>query len=53
MAFSFEELKVWHITADLSNEIDLLVFPWPGKENTLQMRITTNRNTLQNNNKAS
>jgi four helix bundle protein len=29
MAFRFEELKVWHIAADLSNEIDLLVKKFP------------------------
>ena len=29
MAFRFEELKVWHIAADLSNEIDLLAKTFP------------------------
>jgi four helix bundle protein len=29
MAFRFEELKVWHIAADLSNEIDLLAKKFP------------------------
>jgi four helix bundle protein len=29
MAFRFEELKVWHIAADLSNEIDLLARKFP------------------------
>lgn len=32
MAFKFEELKVWHIAADLSNEIDLLVKDFPSEE---------------------
>jgi len=32
MAFRFEELKVWHIVADLSNEIDLLAKTFPVKE---------------------
>mgnify|MGYP002397792533 CR=1 FL=1 len=32
MAFKFEELKVWHIAADLSNEIDLLVKSFPVEE---------------------
>jgi len=32
MAFRFEELKVWHIAADLSNEIDLLVKTFPIEE---------------------
>ena len=32
MAFRFEELKVWHIAADLSNEIDLLVKKFPVEE---------------------
>jgi four helix bundle protein len=32
MAFRFEELKVWHIAADLSNEIDLLVKTFPVEE---------------------
>lgn len=29
MAFRFEELKVWHKAADLSNEMDLLVRKFP------------------------
>ncbi len=29
MAFKFEELKVWHIAADLSNDIDLLARRFP------------------------
>jgi four helix bundle protein len=29
MPFRFENLKVWHIAADLSNEIDLLVKKYP------------------------
>ena len=29
MAFRFEELKVWHKAADLSNEIDLLAKKYP------------------------
>lgn len=29
MAFRFEDLKVWHIAVDLSNEIDLLVCKFP------------------------
>jgi four helix bundle protein len=29
MAFRFEELKVWHMAADLSNEIDLLARRFP------------------------
>ena len=29
MAFRFEELKVWHMAADLSNEIDLLAKKFP------------------------
>lgn len=32
MAFKFEELKVWHIAADLSNEIDLLAKTFPVEE---------------------
>lgn len=32
MAFRFEELKVWHIAADLSNEIDLLSKNFPKAE---------------------
>ena len=29
MAFRFEELKIWHLAADLSNEIDLLAKSFP------------------------
>jgi four helix bundle protein len=32
MAFRFEELKVWHRAADLSNEIDLLAKTFPAEE---------------------
>jgi len=32
MAFRFEELRVWHIAADLSNEIDLLAKTFPVEE---------------------
>jgi four helix bundle protein len=32
MAFRFEELKVWHIAADLYNEIDLLAKTFPVEE---------------------
>lgn len=32
MAFKFEELKVWHLAADLSNEIDLLAKGFPVEE---------------------
>ena len=32
MAFRFEELKVWHIAADLSNEIDLVTKTFPIEE---------------------
>jgi four helix bundle protein len=32
MAFRFEELKVWHIAADLSSEIDLLAKTFPAEE---------------------
>lgn len=32
MAFRFEELRVWHISADLSNEIDLLAKTFPIEE---------------------
>ena len=32
MAFRFEELKVWHIAADLSNEIDLVAKKFPVEE---------------------
>lgn len=32
MAFRFEDLKVWHIAVDLSNEIDLLVKTFPIEE---------------------
>jgi four helix bundle protein len=32
MAFRFEELKVWHISVDLSNEIDLLTQKFPKQE---------------------
>lgn len=32
MAFRFEELKVFHIAADLANEIDLLVKKFPVSE---------------------
>jgi len=32
MAFRFENLKVWHIAADLSNDIDLLVKKFPKVE---------------------
>src|SRR6476660_3900612 len=32
MAFRFEDLKVWHIAADLSNEIDLLAKTFPIEE---------------------
>ncbi len=29
MAFRFEELKVWHFAANLSNDIDLLARAFP------------------------
>jgi four helix bundle protein len=29
MAFRFEDLKVWHLAADLSNEIDLMARRFP------------------------
>ena len=32
MAFRFEDLKVWHISLELSNEIDRMVEPFPKKE---------------------
>ncbi|UEG50526.1 four helix bundle protein [Ferruginibacter lapsinanis] len=32
MAFRFEELKVWQLALRLSNEIDLLVKPFPKEE---------------------
>lgn len=32
MAFRFEELKVWHIAADLSNEIDAMARKFPMDE---------------------
>jgi four helix bundle protein len=32
MAFRFEDLKVWHIAADLSNEIDLVAKTFPAEE---------------------
>jgi len=32
MPFRFENLKVWHIAADLSNEIDLLAKKYPKVE---------------------
>ena len=32
MAFRFEDLKVWHIAVDFSNEIDLLVKSFPVDE---------------------
>ena len=32
MGFRFENLKVWHIAADLSNEIDLLTKKFPKVE---------------------
>jgi four helix bundle protein len=32
MAFRFEELKVWHIAVDRSNDIDLLTQKFPQKE---------------------
>lgn len=32
MAFRFEDLKVWHMAADLSNEIDLLAKKFPVEE---------------------
>lgn len=32
MAFKFEDLKVWHIAADLSNEVDLLAKTFPVEE---------------------
>jgi four helix bundle protein len=32
MAFRFEELKVWHIAVDLSNEIDLITKTFPVEE---------------------
>jgi four helix bundle protein len=32
MAFRFEELKVWHMAVDLSNEIDLLAKLLPADE---------------------
>jgi hypothetical protein len=32
MAFKFENLKVWHLAADLSNQIDLLAKTFPIEE---------------------
>lgn len=32
MAFKFESLKVWHIAANLSNQIDLLTKSFPAEE---------------------
>lgn len=32
MAFKFENLKVWHLAADLSNKIDLLAKTFPIEE---------------------
>lgn len=32
MAFRFEDLKVWHKAAELSNEIDLLARQFPVEE---------------------
>ena len=32
MAFRFEDLKVWHMAADLSNEIDLVAKTFPVEE---------------------
>ncbi len=32
MAFRFEELKVWHLAVDLSNEIDLMTKKFPLEE---------------------
>ena len=32
MAFRFEDLKVWHKVADLSNEIDLMTKVFPIEE---------------------
>jgi four helix bundle protein len=40
MAFRFEELKVWQLAADLSNEIDLLAKKFPAQERfSLSMQI--------------
>lgn len=32
MAFRFEELKVWHLALELSNEINIMIEPFPKKE---------------------
>lgn len=32
MAFKFENLKVWHLAADLSNQIDVLTKSFPAEE---------------------
>lgn len=32
MAFKFESLKVWHLAADLSNQVDLLTKSFPVEE---------------------
>lgn len=32
MAFRFEDLKVWHMAADLSNEINLAANTFPVEE---------------------
>jgi len=32
MAFRFEELRVWHLAADLPNEIDLMIKRFPAEE---------------------
>lgn len=32
MAFKFENLKVWHLAADLSNQIDILTKSFPAEE---------------------
>lgn len=32
MAFRFEELKVWHIAVDLSNEVDMMAKKFPPDE---------------------
>lgn len=32
MAFKFENLKVWHLAADLSNQIDALTKSFPSEE---------------------
>jgi hypothetical protein len=48
MAFRFEDLRVWHIAVDLSNEIDLLVRKFPKIEVVACLFVADKRNYITN-----